>query len=64
MDAIDFRAHRGVANVGMNKISKVDRCRAARERYEHPLRRETEHLILIEVKFGMLIKFFRILSSL
>ncbi len=38
----------------MDRISEVDRGRAARQSDEAPLRREAEHLILKQLEFGVL----------
>src|SRR5665811_2602159 len=60
--AIDLDADAGVAHAGVDRVGKVDAVRAARQRNEPSLRRETEHLILKQLELGVLEKLFRVVA--
>ena len=50
--AVDLRAHRAVADVGVHRVGEVDRGRAGGERLELALRREDVHLVRGELREG------------
>ena len=52
--AVDLRADAGVAHLAVHRIGEVHRCRAARQLDQLPLRREAEHLVLVEFQLGVL----------
>ena len=52
--AVDLRADRGIADIGVDGVGEVDRGRAARQRDQAPLGREAEHLILKQFELGVL----------
>jgi len=58
--AVDLAADRGIADVGMHGIGKIDRRRAARQRNELAVRRKAEHLIVEQFELGVLEEFLRI----
>jgi len=51
--AVDLAADAGIADVGVNRIGKIDRRRAARQGDQAPFRRETENLIVKQFKLGV-----------
>ena len=64
MDAVDLGADRGVADIGVDEIGEIDRRGAARQRDQHALGREAEHLVLIEGELGVLVELLRALAAL
>ena len=60
MPPVDEGGDGFVANVGVDGIGKVERCRAARQSNEAALRRETENLIVEQFELGVLEKLFRV----
>ena len=55
--AIDLRADRRVADIGMDRIGEIDRRRAARQGDQPAVRREAEHLVMKEFELRMLEEF-------
>src|SRR6202042_1034204 len=60
--AVDLRADRGIADVGMDRVGEVDRRCATRQRDQPPLRSEAEHLVVKQLELGVLEEFFRIVA--
>ena len=52
--AVDLGADAGVAHLAVHGIGEIDRRRAARQLDQLPLRREAEHLVLVEFQLGVL----------
>ncbi len=50
---VDLGAHAAIANIGMDRIGKIDWCRSTRQRNQAALRREAENLILKQLKLCM-----------
>ena len=60
--AVDFRADRRIADIGMHGIGEIDRRRAARQRDQPALRGEAKNLILKQFELGVLEKLFGIVA--
>ena len=60
--AVDLGADAGIADVGVDRIGKIDRVRAARQRDQAALGREAEHLILEQLELGVLEKLLGIVA--
>ena len=52
--AVHLAAHRRIADVGMNRIGEIDRCRPPRQRDQPALRREAEDLVVEQLELGVL----------
>src|ERR1700729_2139822 len=61
--AIDLRADRGIADVGVDRIGEVNRGRAAGQRDQPPLGGEAEHLVVKQLKLGVFEEFFRVVAG-
>ena len=51
--AVDLGAHRGVADVGVERVGEVDGRGAARQRDQPAARGEAEHLVLEQLELGV-----------
>ncbi len=61
---VHFRAHRFIAKVGVQGVSKVHRRRTARQVNQITVRREAEYLVLIKFKLGVFEEFLGALRML
>ena len=55
--AVDPDTNTGLTNLRVNRISKINRCRAAWQGNQITARRETEDLVVIEIHLGVFEKF-------
>ena len=60
--AIDLGTDARIANPGVNGIGKINRRRTAGQLDDLALWRETEHLVLKQLKLGMLQELFRVVT--
>ena len=57
--AVHLGADTGIADLAVHGIGEIDRRRAARQLHQQPLRREAEHLVVVQFELGVLQEFVR-----
>ena len=62
MESVDFGTDTTVADIRVNGIGEIYRCRAARQGDQAAVWRKTEHLVMKQFELGVLKKLLRVIA--